>query len=111
MHMDVFPNKMSLQLKIREVRQKLMAQSNLTPHSDVNTPTSKLLNSLSNATVIPVCWNVKYEKGKELQDIKRRINMQVKIKFILKSLETKSTLEWNYEMSKNKQILMQTFSK
>ncbi|XP_028156406.1 putative transcription factor capicua [Ostrinia furnacalis] len=39
-HMDIFPTKMSLQLKIREVRQKLMAQSNLTPHSEVNTPTN-----------------------------------------------------------------------
>lgn len=29
-HVDVFPNKTSLQLKIREVRQKLMAQQ---PHS------------------------------------------------------------------------------
>lgn len=40
-HVDIFPTKMSLQLKIREVRQKLMAQTNLTPHSEVNTPTSK----------------------------------------------------------------------
>lgn len=40
-HMDIFPTKTSLQLKIREVRQKLMAQSNnLTPHSEVNTPTN-----------------------------------------------------------------------
>ncbi|GBO99404.1 Putative transcription factor capicua [Eumeta japonica] len=39
-HKDIFPTKTSLQLKIREVRQKLMAQSNLTPHSDINTPTS-----------------------------------------------------------------------
>lgn len=40
-HADIFPSKGSLQLKIREVRQKLMAQSNLTPHSDLNTPTSE----------------------------------------------------------------------
>ncbi|CAH2229205.1 jg1872 [Pararge aegeria aegeria] len=39
-HTDIFPTKTSLQLKIREVRQKLMAQSNLTPHSEVNTPTN-----------------------------------------------------------------------
>ncbi|KAG8236141.1 hypothetical protein J437_LFUL001595 [Ladona fulva] len=32
-HSDVFPSKSSLQLKIREVRQKLMAQSSLTPLS------------------------------------------------------------------------------
>lgn len=32
-HLDIFPNKMSLQLKIREVRQKMMAHNNLTPHS------------------------------------------------------------------------------
>lgn len=32
MHTDIFPNKSSLQLKIREVRQKLMAQNN-TPNS------------------------------------------------------------------------------
>ncbi|KAL3290368.1 hypothetical protein HHI36_023710 [Cryptolaemus montrouzieri] len=32
-HLDIFPNKMSLQLKIREVRQKMMAHNNPTPHS------------------------------------------------------------------------------
>lgn len=32
-HSDIFPNKASLQLKIREVRQKLMARTNHTPHS------------------------------------------------------------------------------
>ncbi|KAG5896688.1 hypothetical protein JTB14_002535 [Gonioctena quinquepunctata] len=32
-HSDIFPNKASLQLKIREVRQKMMAQSSLTPSS------------------------------------------------------------------------------
>lgn len=31
MHADVFPTKSSLQLKIREVRQKVMAQGNSTP--------------------------------------------------------------------------------
>jgi hypothetical protein len=30
-HVEIFPSKSSLQLKIREVRQKLMAQNNLTP--------------------------------------------------------------------------------
>lgn len=30
-HMDIFPSKATLQLKIREVRQKLMAQSS--PHT------------------------------------------------------------------------------
>lgn len=50
-HMDIFPTKMALQLKIREVRQKLMAQSNLTPHSEVNTPT---INSpIASATMQP----------------------------------------------------------
>lgn len=32
-HSDTFPNKQSLQLKIREVRQKLMSQSGVTPQS------------------------------------------------------------------------------
>ncbi|XP_056645584.1 putative transcription factor capicua isoform X2 [Diorhabda sublineata] len=36
-HSDVFPNKASLQLKIREVRQKMMAQNSLTP-SSANSP-------------------------------------------------------------------------
>nr|CAI5864012.1 unnamed protein product [Callosobruchus analis] len=36
-HADIFPNKASLQLKIREVRQKMMAQSSLTP-SSVSSP-------------------------------------------------------------------------
>lgn len=38
-HVDVFPSKSSLQLKIREVRQKLMAQ-NQPPHSanSINSP-------------------------------------------------------------------------
>lgn len=39
-HIDIFPNKMSLQLKIREVRQKLMAQ-NHTP-SSANSQSSPL---------------------------------------------------------------------
>lgn len=50
-HIEIFPTKMALQLKIREVRQKLMAQSNLTPHSEVNTPT---INSpITSATMQP----------------------------------------------------------
>lgn len=32
-HSDIFPSKASLQLKIREVRQKVMGRNNLTPHS------------------------------------------------------------------------------
>ncbi|KAJ8930843.1 hypothetical protein NQ314_016260 [Rhamnusium bicolor] len=36
-HSDIFPTKSSLQLKIREVRQKMMAQSSLTP-SSANSP-------------------------------------------------------------------------
>lgn len=32
-HSDIFPNKASLQLKIREVRQKMMAQTSMTPSS------------------------------------------------------------------------------
>lgn len=36
-HADVFPNKASLQLKIREVRQKMMAQNPITP-SSANSP-------------------------------------------------------------------------
>lgn len=37
-HSDIFPTKSSLQLKIREVRQKLMAQSNPTPTTAGNVP-------------------------------------------------------------------------
>lgn len=33
LHSDVFPTKQSLQLKIREVRQKYMAQPGFTPQS------------------------------------------------------------------------------
>lgn len=40
-HTDIFPNKSSLQLKIREVRQKLMAQNSLTP-SSANSQSSPL---------------------------------------------------------------------
>lgn len=36
-HSDIFPTKASLQLKIREVRQKMMAQNSLTP-SSTNSP-------------------------------------------------------------------------
>ncbi|KAJ8709245.1 hypothetical protein PYW07_009071 [Mythimna separata] len=39
MHTDLFPTPQALQQKIRDVRQKLMAQSSLTPSSEVNTPT------------------------------------------------------------------------
>jgi len=38
-HIDVFPRKQDLQLKIREVRQKLLGQASCTPHSaGPNTP-------------------------------------------------------------------------
>lgn len=50
-HIDIFPNKQSLQLKIREVRQKSMSQTSFTPgpqsagpitpgELSANTPTS-----------------------------------------------------------------------
>ncbi|XP_076261582.1 putative transcription factor capicua isoform X1 [Rhynchophorus ferrugineus] len=38
-HSDLFPTRSSLQLKIREVRQKMMAQSNLTPGTPGTGPT------------------------------------------------------------------------
>lgn len=41
MHSDIFPSKSSLQLKIREVRQKVMARSSHTPHS-ANSQTSPI---------------------------------------------------------------------
>lgn len=41
LHSDIFPSKSSLQLKIREVRQKVMARSSHTPHS-ANSQTSPI---------------------------------------------------------------------
>lgn len=37
-HSDIFPNKASLQLKIREVRQKMMAQNTSLTPSSVSSP-------------------------------------------------------------------------
>lgn len=39
-HSDIFPNKQSLQLKIREVRQKSMSQPGFTPTTPCETPGS-----------------------------------------------------------------------
>lgn len=39
-HIDIFPNKQSLQLKIREVRQKSMSQSGFTPGPQSAGPTT-----------------------------------------------------------------------
>lgn len=59
-HSDIFPNKQSLQLKIREVRQKSMSQPGFTPQSagpatpsepNANTPVSSssyTTNSIGN---------------------------------------------------------------
>lgn len=50
-HSDIFPNKQSLQLKIREVRQKSMSQPGFTPgpttpsESNAATPTTATLSS------------------------------------------------------------------
>ncbi|XP_050532472.1 putative transcription factor capicua isoform X5 [Daktulosphaira vitifoliae] len=51
-HSDIFPNKSSLQLKIREVRQKLMAHSTLTPSSvsALNSPIETSSNAPSSTT-------------------------------------------------------------
>lgn len=46
-HSDIFPNKQSLQLKIREVRQKSMSQSGFTPTPQSAGPATP---SESNAT-------------------------------------------------------------
>lgn len=72
-HVDIFPNKTSLQLKIREVRQKLMAnQSGLTPMSGnaltspVDPPTSTpgkdkvLLNKVCASTAVLKVFNKYY---------------------------------------------------
>lgn len=54
-HSDIFPNKQSLQLKIREVRQKSMSQPGFTPgpttpsESSAATPTTATLSNLMNA--------------------------------------------------------------
>lgn len=41
-HIDIFPNKQSLQLKIREVRQKSMSQSGFTPGPQSAGPTTPI---------------------------------------------------------------------
>ncbi|XP_069697817.1 putative transcription factor capicua isoform X2 [Periplaneta americana] len=52
-HVDIFPNKSSLQLKIREVRQKLMAQNNLTPVTPSGLP-SPMASGTDSAATTPV---------------------------------------------------------
>lgn len=47
-HSDIFPNKQSLQLKIREVRQKSMSQPSFTPQSaGPTTPSESAMTPLS----------------------------------------------------------------
>lgn len=41
-HSDIFPNKQSLQLKIREVRQKSMSQPGFTPTPQSAGPTTPI---------------------------------------------------------------------
>ncbi|RZF39984.1 hypothetical protein LSTR_LSTR002387 [Laodelphax striatellus] len=53
-HADIFPSKSSLQLKIREVRQKLMAQSNTTPHALVSPVEPNQGSSSMSATITAV---------------------------------------------------------
>lgn len=52
-HSDIFPNKQSLQLKIREVRQKSMSQPGFTPQSaGPMTPNESNLNTPVSAATI-----------------------------------------------------------
>lgn len=46
-HSDIFPNKQSLQLKIREVRQKSMSQTGFTPQSAGPTTPNDAANTLA----------------------------------------------------------------
>jgi hypothetical protein len=39
-HVDIFPKKATLQLKIREVRQKIMAEQNISGSTDTAGPSS-----------------------------------------------------------------------
>ncbi|XP_054081901.1 putative transcription factor capicua isoform X2 [Zeugodacus cucurbitae] len=51
-HIDVFPRKQDLQLKIREVRQKCMSQSGFTPHSaGPMTPSAETCMATTSATL------------------------------------------------------------
>ncbi|XP_049305661.1 putative transcription factor capicua isoform X1 [Bactrocera dorsalis] len=51
-HIDVFPRKQDLQLKIREVRQKCMSQAGFTPHSaGPMTPSAETSLSTTSATI------------------------------------------------------------
>ncbi|VVC31795.1 Hypothetical protein CINCED_3A006117 [Cinara cedri] len=54
-HSDIFPNKSSLQLKIREVRQKLMAHNTLTPSSAsaLNSPNESSTSNTPNSSTLP----------------------------------------------------------
>lgn len=54
-HMDIFPNKQSLQLKIREVRQKSMSQPGFTPgpqSAGPATPSESYAMTPTTATII-----------------------------------------------------------
>lgn len=57
LHADLFPNKSSLQLKIREVRQKMMAQNNQTPMTPGSMP-SPMASSTDSAATTPGCSSV-----------------------------------------------------
>ena len=52
-HSDVFPTKVCLQLKIREVRQKMMARSN-SPSPPTQAPTNQQTHVVINENVVQV---------------------------------------------------------
>ena len=61
-HHDIFPNKMCLQLKIREVRQKMMAQS-AQAVSAATTPIGIISSSSSNAALSSMASSSGLESG------------------------------------------------
>ncbi|XP_033246002.1 putative transcription factor capicua isoform X11 [Drosophila miranda] len=75
-HIDVFPRKQDLQLKIREVRQKLLGQASCTPHSaGPNTPSdsnssSTTLSAIS-AHTTNATPNAAGEKEQQQEDLEQ----------------------------------------
>ncbi|XP_034132844.1 putative transcription factor capicua isoform X7 [Drosophila guanche] len=77
-HIDVFPRKQDLQLKIREVRQKLLGQASCTPHSagpntpsDSNSSSTLSANSAHTSNATQNAAGVNPQQQEQQQDLEQ----------------------------------------
>lgn len=83
-HCDIFPNKQSLQLKIREVRQKSMSQSGFTPGPQSAGPMTP--NDMNLITPTSTSSTITNAIGKQRHRVNSLTFENLRIQSILKSL-------------------------